>query len=48
MDGELVSPEGTQEGKEFLPASCRQIAATTYSEPGGNSRCEDWIVAPDS
>ena len=34
--------------ERILPASCHQIAATTYSEPWGNSRCEDGIVAPDS
>ena len=27
-DGELVSPEGTQEGKEYLPPSSHQTAAT--------------------
>ena len=33
VDGELVSPEGTQEGnKEYLPSSS-QTAATPHGEP---------------
>ena len=33
-NGELVSPEGTQEGnKEYLPPSSHQTAATPYAEP---------------
>ena len=31
--GELVSPEGTQEGKEYLPSSSHQTAATPCGEP---------------
>ena len=31
--GELVSPEGTQEGKEYLPSSSHQTAATPYGNP---------------
>ena len=32
-DGELVTPEGTQEGKEYLPSSSHQTAATLHGEP---------------
>ena len=32
--GELVSPEGTQEGnKEYLPSSSHQTAVTPHGEP---------------
>ena len=41
-DGALVSPEGTQEGnEEYLPSSSHQTAATPYTEPWGNSGCEN-------
>ena len=40
-DGELVSPEGTQEGREYLPSSRHQAVATPHNEPGGNSGCEN-------
>ena len=33
MDGELVSLEGTQEGKEYLLSSSHQTAAAPQSEP---------------
>ena len=33
LQGELVSPKGTQEGKEYLPSSCRQTTATPYGGP---------------
>ena len=32
-NGELVSPEGTQEGKEYLLCSSHQTAATPYDKP---------------
>ena len=32
-DGGLVSPEGTQEGKEYLSSSSHQTAATPDGEP---------------
>ena len=28
MEGDLMSPEGTQEGKEYLPSSSYQTATT--------------------
>ena len=46
--GELVSPEGTQEGKEYLPSSSHQTTATPSGEPQGNSGYENKILAPDS
>ena len=36
-NGELVSPEKTQEGKEHLPST----VATPYSEPRRNPGCEN-------
>ena len=44
-DGELVSPEGNQEEKEYLPSSSHQTAATPYGEPW---EYEHRILAPDS
>ena len=38
-NGELVSPEGTQEG-EYLGSSSHQTAATPHCEPQGSSGCE--------
>ena len=32
-NGELVSPEETQEGKEYLPSSSPQTEATPQGEP---------------
>ena len=32
-EGEQVSPEGTQEGKEYLPFSSPQTTATPHGEP---------------
>ena len=40
-EGELVSPEGTQKRKEYLPSSSPQTAATPCGEPCGNSGCEN-------
>lgn len=39
LQGELVSPEGTQEG-EYLGSSSHQTAATPHCEPQGSSGCE--------
>jgi len=36
-NGELVSPEKTQEGKEHLPST----VATPYGEPRRNPGCEN-------
>ena len=36
-----VNPEDTQGGKEYLPSSSYQIAATPYSKPWENSGCEN-------
>ena len=39
--GELVSLEGTQKGKEYLPSSSHQTVANPYNKPRGNSGCEN-------
>ena len=36
LQSEPVNPEETQEGKEYLPASTRQTAATPYGEHQGS------------
>lgn len=33
MEGELVSPEGTQEGKEYSPSSSHQTAVALKMSP---------------
>ena len=38
LQGELVSPKGTREGKEYLPSSSRQTTATPYGGPGRSGR----------
>ena len=38
---ELVNPEGTWEGKKYLPSSSHQTTATPYNEPWGNSGWEN-------
>ena len=40
-DGELVSPEGTQEGKNACHLAPIKLAFTPHSEPRGNSGCEE-------
>ena len=40
LQGELVSPEGTQEG-EYLGSSSHWTAATPRCEPQGSSGCEN-------
>ena len=40
-DGELVSPEGTQEGKNACHLAPIKLAFTPHSEPQGNSGCEN-------
>ena len=38
LEGEPLSPEGTQEGrKDYLPSSSHQTAATPQGEPQGGS-----------
>ena len=40
---------GNTEGKEYLPSSSHQTAATPFGEPHGSSGCEKHrILAPDS
>ena len=43
---ELVSPEETQDGKEYPPSHSHQTEATTYGEPWENSGCENTGYCP--
>ena len=47
--GELVSPEGTQEAKEYMPSSSRKTTASTDCELLRTLRMSKHrILAPDS
>ena len=41
QDGELVNPEGSQEGNEYPSSRSPQSAATLHGELWGHSGCEN-------